>query len=152
MGEVAGVAARLFGLVLIVGEKLVDLLGQRLDLVGKGLRDAGLRARPDCGDILPDAAKGPEAVEGLKRGEDQQANAERQETPEQGGAKLADLCVDHLARLRDLETPADVRPGQDHVPLGYAQRLAFELVAVVDVDVDVTVAILDLQTPVPQRS
>ena len=112
----------------------------------------GLRARPDRGDVLPDSAKRPEAVEGLKRGEDEQADAQRQEAPEQGGTKLADLRVDHLARLRDLETPADVRSGQDHVPLGYAQRLAFEFVAVVDVDVDVPVAILDLQTPVPQGS
>ena len=33
MGEVAGVAARFLGLLLAVGEQLVDLLGQRLDLV-----------------------------------------------------------------------------------------------------------------------
>ena len=45
-----------------------------------------------------------------------------------------------------------LRPGQDDVPLGDAQRLAVELVAVVDVDVDVAVPVLDLQTPVPQRA
>ena len=34
-----------------------------------------------------------------------------------------DLLVDRLARLRDLETPADLRSGQDRVALGDAQRL-----------------------------
>jgi hypothetical protein len=35
MGEVAGVAARFLRLLLAVGEQLVDLLRQRLDLVGE---------------------------------------------------------------------------------------------------------------------
>ena len=117
----------------------------RLDLVGEVLGDARLRSGADCGDILPNAPQRPETVKGLKCGEDQQADAEREEAPEQGRAKLLDLRVDHLARLRDLESPSNLRSGQDHIAFGNAQRLAVELVAVVDMDLDVAMAILNLR-------
>ena len=42
VGEIARVTAGLFGLLLAVGEQLVDLLGQRLDLVREIFRDSSL--------------------------------------------------------------------------------------------------------------
>ena len=66
-----------------------------------------------------------------------------------------DLVVDRLARLGDLEAPADLRSGQDGVALGDAQRLGVgggEFVAVVKVRLDVLVAVDDPQAPVPQRA
>ena len=61
------------------------------------------------GDFAAHAAQRPQAVEGLQRGEDEQADAERGEAPDQGRAQPVDLVVDRLARLRDLEAPADLR-------------------------------------------
>ena len=46
--------------------------------VGKSSPDAGLRARADRGDFAPHPAQRPQAVEGLQRGQDQQADAERE--------------------------------------------------------------------------
>ena len=123
MGEIAGVAPRLLGLRLAVREQLVDLLGQRPDLGREIVADAGLVARADRGDLAADAPQRPQAVEGLQRGEHEQADAERDEAPDQGRTQAVDLVVDRLARLRDLEAPADLRSGQDRVALGDAQRL-----------------------------
>src|SRR3546814_20391078 len=45
MGEVAGVAPRLLGLPLIMGEQLVQLLRHRLELLGESFLDPGFLAR-----------------------------------------------------------------------------------------------------------
>ena len=109
MGEVAGMAPRFLGLRLAMGQQLVDLVDQRLDLAREILGDAGLGAAADGGHFAPHAAQRPQAVNGLQRGEDEQAGAERGEAANQGRAKFADLPVDRIARLGDLEAPADVR-------------------------------------------
>ena len=99
MGEVAGVAPGLFGLRFAMGEKLVDLLGQRADLGRKSSADARLRARPDRGHLAPDPAQRPQAVDRLQCGEHDQPEPEHGEAPGQRRAQLADLLVDGLARL-----------------------------------------------------
>ena len=77
MGEIARVTACLLRLLLAVREELVDLLGERADL-GREIRpDAGLLARSDRGDLAAHPPQRPQAVEGLQRCEDQQADAER---------------------------------------------------------------------------
>src|SRR3954451_3811123 len=67
-----------------------------------------------------------------------------------------DLLVDGLARLCELEAPADLRSGQDRVALGDAQRLRMvghrEFVAVIKVRLHVRMAVRDEQQAVPQRS
>ena len=137
MGEIAGVAPRFLGLRLAMGEQLVDLLGQRPDLGREIVADPRLLARADGGDLVAHPAQRPQAVEGLQRGEHEQADAEREEAPEQRRAQALDLVVDRLARLRDLEAPADRRARQDRVALGDAQRLGMvgrrKFVAVVEV-------------------
>ena len=108
MGEVAGVAPRFLGLRLAMGEQFVDLVDQRLDLAREILGDAGLRARTDRGDFAPHPAQRPQAVKGLQRGQHQQPDAKRGEAADQGRAQVADLAVDRVARLGDLEPPADL--------------------------------------------
>ena len=139
MGEVAGVAARLLGLLLAVREQLVDLVDQRADLQREILGDAGLRARADRDHFAPDPAQRPQAVERLQRGEHQKPGAERGEAGDQRRAQVPDLAVDHVARLGDLEPPADIAAGQDDIALDDAQRLAGEFAAVVGVQRDVVV-------------
>ena len=136
VGEIARMAPRFLRLGLVVGEQLVDFLGQRPDLGREVVADARLLARPDRGDLAAHAAQRPKAVEGLQRRQDEQADAERSEAPDQSRAKLVDLLVDRFARLRDLEAPAHLRPRQDDVALGDPQRFAArraEFVAVVEV-------------------
>ena len=132
MGEVAGVAARFLGLRLAMGEQLVDLLDQRLDLAREILGDAGLRARPDRGDLAPHAAQRPQAVEGLQRGEDEQADAERGEAPDQGRAQ-ARGSGRRSSRATGRPGSASGRsdPGRMTSRSSDAQRLAGEFVAVV---------------------
>ena len=134
MGEVAGVAPRLLGLDLVMREQGVQLLGQRLDLARQALVDPRLLARADRGDRAADAAQRPQAVKRLQRGEHDQAEAEDAERADQRPAQHADLLVEHVAALRDLEAPAHRRAGQPDVALDDAQRLGREFVAVVDVD------------------
>ena len=62
MGEVAGMAPRLLGLCFAMGEKLVDLFGQRADFGGKFVADPGLIARTDRGDLVAHAPQRPEAI------------------------------------------------------------------------------------------
>ena len=111
---------------------------------------------PDRGDFAPHPAQRPQAVERLQRRQDQQPDAERGEAPEQGRAQFVDLLVDDLARLRDLEAPADLRARQDHVALGDPQRLGWprrEFVAVVQVRLRRRCGrSATLQPPVPQRA
>src|SRR6059058_1323019 len=137
MSEVAGMAPRLLGLRLAVRQQLVDLLGQRPDLGWEVLADPGLFTRADGGHFAAHAPQRPKSVKGLQRGEDQKPNAKRGEAPDQGLAQAMDLLVDSLARLCNLEAPADLRSGQDRVALSDAQRLRMvghrEFVAVVKV-------------------
>lgn len=123
MGKVAGVPSRLFGLRFAMSEERVDLFRQRTDFGREVLPDPGLLARANRGNLPPYAPQRPQSVEGLKRGEDEQSDAERREAPEQDGAQVMNLIVEAFARLRDLEPPARRGPGQDRVALGDAQRL-----------------------------
>ena len=156
VGEVAGVPPRFLGLRLAMGEQLVDFLGQRPDFRGKSSPTRVLSPERIDGDFAADAAQRPQPVEGLQRGQDQQANAEREEAPEQGRAQPVDLLVDHLARLRDLEAPADVasRAGSRRVRRCAAARhvRGREFVAVVEMRLDVVVVVVDAQPAVPQRA
>src|SRR3546814_11152931 len=79
MGEVAGVAPRLLGLHLIMGEKLVQLLRHRLDLLGESFLDPGFLARADRRDGLAHAAERPQAVASRDRGTRDEADAEEAE-------------------------------------------------------------------------
>src|SRR5436305_1139989 len=83
LGGNAGVPPRLLGLRFAVGEKLIDLFGERPDFGREILADAGLFARTDRGDVAPHPPQRPEAVEGLQRGEPKQAGAKRGEAPDQ---------------------------------------------------------------------
>ena len=102
-------AARLLGLRLAMGEQLVDLVDQRIDLAREILADPALAAAADGDHLAAHPAQRPQAVERLQRGQHQQAEAERGEAPEQGAPQVADLAVDDLARLGDLER-ASARP------------------------------------------
>src|SRR3954469_4215683 len=106
MGEVAGMAARFLGLRFIMLEQLIDLLRQGPDLGREILANPGFLTGADRGDFTTNAPQRPKPVEGLKSGEDEEADAEREEAPEQSGAKPVDLQIDRLARLGDLEAPA----------------------------------------------
>src|SRR5690349_24767173 len=97
MSEIAGVAAGLLRLLLAVGEKLINFFCQRTDLQREAAGNPRLRSRPDGGDVLTNPTQRPESVERLQRGQDQQADAEREETPKQGRAQLASLRVNHFA-------------------------------------------------------
>ena len=131
--------ARFLGLGLAVGEQLVDFLGQRPDLGGKSWPIRVFAPERIERDFAPNAAERPKPVEGLQRGQDQQADAERQEAPDQSRAKRR-ICSSIVSR--DWATWKRQRtfdPGQDHVALGDAQRLGagVEFVAVVEVGCDV---------------
>ena len=153
MGEIAGVAASFFRLVLIVGKQLIDLFGHRSDLGRKIAADAGLLAGTDVGDFLAHAAQGPQPEQGLQRGEYQQADAERGEAPDEGRPQPVDLVIDGLSRLRDLEAPAYGRTRKDHVPFGNSQRLGMagrgKFVAVVEMLPEVDVRTTDAQATIP---
>ena len=153
MGEVAGMPPRLLGLRFAVREQLVDLFGQRPDFGREILADAGLLARPDGGHFATHAAQRPQPIEGLQGGEDEKADAQCGEAPDQGLPQAMNLLVDGLARLRDLESPADLRSGQDRIPLRDPQRLGVirdrEFVAVVEVRLDVGVGRDDAQPAIP---
>ena len=56
--------------------------------LGKFLGDAGLRAATGSRDLAPHAAQRPQAVEGLQRGQHEQAEPERGEAPDQGRAQV----------------------------------------------------------------
>ena len=131
VGEIAGMAARLLGLDLVMREQGVQLLGQRLDLARQPLLDPRLLARADRGDRAAHAAQRPQTVDRLQRGEHDQAEAENAERADQGPAEHADLLVERVAALRDLEAPAHRRAGQADVALDDAQPLRREFVAVV---------------------
>ncbi len=152
MGEVAGVAPGLLGLPLIMLEQRVQLLGQGLDLLGEALGDARALARADRRDGAADPAQRPQAVERLEGGEDEEPEAEDPERAQQGLAQHADLLVEILAILGDLEAPARRRAGQLDVALDDPQGLALELAAVVGVELDVVVGVGDLELAVPQRA
>ena len=153
MGEVAGMAPRLLGLGLVMLEQGVQFLGQRLDLARQPLVDPRLLARADRGDGAADAAQRPQAVDRLQRGEHDQAEAENAERAHHGAPEHADLLVDHVAALRDLEAPAHRRAGQPDVALDDPQLLAREFVAVVDMGLGVDmVAGSTFELPVPERA
>jgi len=123
MGKVSCVPAGFLGLLFAMGEKLVDLLGQWLDLAWKFAAHPRLLARANIGDLVAHAPERPEAIESLKGGKDEKTDAERAEAPHQRRAKPEDLIVDRLPGLGDLEAPLDRRAWQDGIALGDAQRL-----------------------------
>ena len=84
VGEVAGVAARLLGLDLVMLEQGVQLLDQGLDLQRQPFLDPRLLPGPDRGDGATHAAQRPEAVDRLQRGEHDQAEAEDRRTSAPG--------------------------------------------------------------------
>ena len=143
---------RFLGLRLAMRQQFVDLVDQRIDLAREILGNAGLGARPDRDDFAAHPAKRPKAVKRLQRGKDQQAETEHREAANQRCPKLADLPVDRIARLGDLEPPAHLAAGQDHVALEDAQRLALEFEAVALVELDVLVIAVRRQSAVPQRT
>src|SRR3546814_5453704 len=122
MGEVAGVAPRLLGLHLIMGEKLVQLLRHRLDLLGESFLDPGFLARADRRDGLAHAAERPQAVEGLDRGQRDEAEAEEAEGAHHRPAEDTDLLVEPGAALRHLDRKSTRRYGQPPVATYDAQR------------------------------
>ena len=153
MGKVAGVAPGLLGLLLAMREQLVDLFGQRPDLGREIVGNPGFACQ--IGSLPLRAAPGAAAIARKTVCSAASINRPRpstREAPEQGFAKLADLAVDHVARLRDLEAPADRRAGQDHVKLGHPQRLAVEFRRVVNMRVGVEMSAGHAQPPIPQRA
>ena len=134
VGEIAGVPPRLLGLQLVMREQGVQFLGQRLDLARQPFLDTRLLARTDRRDRAAHPAQRPQPVDRLQGGEHDQAEAENPERAEQGLAQHADLLVQRVAALRDLEAPAHRRAGQAHVALGDAQPLHREFLAVEEVD------------------
>ena len=140
VGEVAGVAPRLFGLHLVMLDQRVQFLGQRLDLARQPFLDPRFLARADRRDGAADPAQRPKPVNRLQSGEDDQAEAEDTERTQQGAAEDADLFVDHVAALRDLEAPAHRRAGQADVALDHPELLLGEFVAVVIMGIVVAVA------------
>ena len=142
MGEVAGVAPRLLGLHLVMGEQVVDLVGQRLDLAREIARRCAVCVPERIGDHLaPHPAQRPQAVERLQRGEDEQAEAEHGEAARSGSRRSSLICSSIVSR--DWATWKRQRtwlPGRTDVALDDAQRLAVEFVAVVGVQLDVVVA------------
>src|SRR5690606_15341632 len=97
-------------------------------------------------------AQGPQAVDRLQRGDDDEAEAENAERAQQGAAQDADLLIEDVAILRDLEAPAHRRAGQPRLALDHPQFLAVELVAVVEVDAAVRIGRADLEAAIPQRT
>src|SRR6478672_9521116 len=107
MGQVSSVPSCFLGLRLAVRQELVDLLRQWPDLDREFVADARLVAGADVGDFVAYAAQRPQPVESLQRREHQEADAQREEAPEEGEAQASDLVVDALTRLSHLEAPAD---------------------------------------------
>ena len=98
MGEIAGVTPRFLGLRLAMREQLVDLLGQRPDFGREIVADPGLLARADGRDLVAHPAQRPQAVEGLQRGEHEQAEAERGEAPEERSARRCWIWSSSVSR------------------------------------------------------
>ena len=89
MGEIAGVAPRFLGLLLAMRQQFVDLVHQRIDFAREILGDAALAAGADGDHLAPHPPQRPQAVARLERGQHQQAEPERGEAPDQGGAEVA---------------------------------------------------------------
>jgi hypothetical protein len=150
--EVAGVASCLLGLAFVVLDQGVELLDHRRDLDGHRARHAGRLPGAHPRDLLADAAQGPQAVEGLQRGKQQQPDREQREAAHQGPSQYGDLRIEPVAALRDLEPPMDRRTGQHHVAFDDAELLVGELRAVVDVQVAVVMRAAMRETAIPERA
>src|SRR3546814_6896079 len=87
-----------------MGEKLVQLHRHRLDLLGESFLDPGFLARADRRDGLAHAAERPQAVEGLDRGQRDEAEAEEAEGAHHRPAEDTDLLrsEEHTSELQSL--------------------------------------------------
>src|SRR3546814_3247088 len=84
MGEVAGVQPRFLCLFLVMREQRVEFVDHRLHLERQRRGDAVVLPAAHRRDGAADVTQRPEAVDGLERGEHDQAEAEQEETGEQG--------------------------------------------------------------------
>src|SRR3546814_7588861 len=82
---------------------------QRVECVDHGLHfqwqrrgDAAVLPAAHCRDRTPDMAQRPQAVKGLERREDDEAEPEQRKAGDQRLPHRADLRIERLARLRDL--------------------------------------------------
>ncbi len=152
MREVAGMQPRFFGLFLVMREQRVEFVDHRLHLERQRGGDAALLSAAHRGDRAADMAQRPQAVEGLKRREDDQPEPEQSEAGDQRRAQRPRLHLQHVARLGDLEPPFRLAARQHHIALGDAQFLVGELVAVIDMENLVVVRVGRVEPPFPQRA
>jgi hypothetical protein len=156
MGEIAGVAARFLGLLLIVSEQRVHFLGERRDLARQAFVDARLGPGSDRDDRAAHPPQRPQAVNRLQRGQHDQAERKDAEGAHQRAAQHPDLLVELLAILRDLEAPKHRRAGQADVALGNAEHFgrggAVEFAAVGERNLAFRHRPVRHQLPVPQRT
>ena len=119
MGEIAGVAARLLGLALVMLEQRVELLDHRRDFDRASRRSTRRRlARAHPRDLLraPGAAATARRRSAAPPSRSARAPSSS-EAADQRAAQRVDLRVEPVAALRDLETPAHRRSRQHHVAL-----------------------------------
>jgi hypothetical protein len=93
---------------------------------GKSCRDPLSGCPTGSRDLALHPAQRPQSVDRLQRREQHQAERRAPRSSDQGRRRSRIWLVDHLARLRDLESPAHLRAGQDHVAFGDPKRLAGE--------------------------
>ena len=154
MGEVAGMAARLLGLLLAMREQLVDLVDQRLDFAAGSPRRCGSACRERIATTSrPHPAQRPQPVERLQRGEHRAGRRRARRSCATRVERNSLICSSIMSR--DWATWKRQRtslPGRIDVALDDAQRLAGELAAVVGMEVDVVVTAVDSQARGPTAS
>ena len=149
MGEIARMQPRLLGLFFIMREQRVEFVDHRLHFERQRRIDAAVLPAAHRRDRAADMAQRPQAVKGLERRKDDEAEAKQCKAGDQRLSHRTHLRVERLARLCNLVSPVGLAARQDDVAFEHAQFLVGKLVAVIGVDLVVDMRRRRLQRTLP---
>ena len=152
MGKIAGMGTRFLGLALVVGEQRVQFLDHGLDFQRQRISHPAGTCLAHGLDGATHPAQGAKAVPGLQPRHDEQAQAQDDKAVDKDRADTADLFVKVPSAGSHGEPPLRLAARQQDRPFDHPQRLAGELVAVIDVRLGVEMVAAHLKAAVPQRA